>query len=215
MALLWQILILLLVVAVVIEAIVQIAVMRQVGGILMQLRPARVGEIEGEGPELGQVVEFDGLDPARPAMVLFLSPDCQICRPLVSAIPSVERHYDELKLVTIVTGNDETRRAAYAKNVGSSARLDLKELMSEWSIPGTPFAVGIDGSGIVSKSGVVNSLDQLEALAEFLLRSKDSEVSEAEFSAADREQQNDTARRNGSELRREGEVVRSYDSRES
>jgi hypothetical protein len=133
---------------------------------------------------------------------------------LFSAIPAVERHYDELKVVTIVTGRDEAGRAAYAKDIGSTARLDLKELMSDWSIPGTPFAVGIDAGGIVSKSGVVNSLDQLEALAEFLLRTEDSELAQAELSAANPGQENDVVRSNGSEIRREEEVVRSYDDSE-
>jgi hypothetical protein len=169
MGLIWQVLILLLGVGVVLEALILIAVMRQVGGILMQLRPARVGEIEGEGPEVGRALEFPGLDKSRPAIVLFLSPDCQICRPLLPAIPAVQRDYRELEVVTVVTGQDEARRVAYAQQIGESARADLADLMKEWVIPGTPYAVGLDAGGFVNKSGVVNSLDQLESLAGLLL----------------------------------------------
>jgi thiol-disulfide isomerase/thioredoxin len=204
MGLIWQVLILLLAVGVVLEALILIAVMRQVGGILIQLRPARVGEIEGEGPPVGQALEFEGLDVSRPAIVLFLSPDCQICKPLLPAIPALQRNYRELGVVTVVTGQDEARRGAYAEQIGESARTDLPELMKDWLIPGTPYAVGLDAGGVVNKSGVVNSLDQLESLAGILLSGENN------GSVASRQGEEEVLSRNGHEEREEeesGEVL--------
>lgn len=166
----WQILVVILIAAVAVEALLLIAIMRQLGGLIVQLRPARIGEVEhDEGPEVGSEAEVPGLHEGRPAIVLFLSTECSICRPLLPSIPVVRQRYPEIEILSIVAGQDTDERMRIELETGIAARQDLLELQSDWRIPGTPFAVAIDAEGRVDARGVVNSLDQLEGLAESLL----------------------------------------------
>lgn len=182
----WQALVIVLVAGVAIEALLLIAVMRQLDGIIVQLRPARIGEVEhDEGPQIGLNVDVPGLPQGRPAIVVFVSPECSICKPLLPAIPVVARRYPQLEVLAVVAGDDENERNRYAWEIGDLARPDLYELESDWNIPGTPFAVAISGEGRVDARGVVNSLDQLEALAESLTR-RGSEVVVADSVSGDR-----------------------------
>jgi len=69
-------------------------------------------------------------------------------------------------VVAAIIGGSDSERERYAAEVGTVARTDLAALGEEWRIPGTPFVVGVDSAGSVYKSGVANSLDQLESLAD-------------------------------------------------
>jgi methylamine dehydrogenase accessory protein MauD len=172
----WRVLVLILLAAVAAQSILLIALMRQLGGVILQLRPARIGEVEAEeGPEIGMVVDIPGLSAGRPAVAVFVSPKCGICRPLLPAISVLASHYHEIDVLAVVTGDDEAQREIYARDIGQLARPDLHELERAWSIVGTPFAVAIDSQGRITARGVVNSLDQLESLAEALVAENSSE----------------------------------------
>jgi thiol-disulfide isomerase/thioredoxin len=163
----WQLIVVLLVVTVVAMAVVLVAVARQVGSLLLQVAPQRPGSIEG-GPEIGTAVDVPGLS-SVPAVVTFVSPGCAPCEALGPAIPAIARHYPELTLAVAVVGGDGVERARLVAELAPYARSELDGLDREWDVPGTPFAVGIDPDGVARLSGVVNNLDQLEALAESLL----------------------------------------------
>lgn len=167
----WQLLVVLLTVAAIVEAFLLIAVMRQMGGVLLQIRPARVGQVEEGGPLAGSVASLKDHNLGRPAIVLFVSPTCAICRPLVPVVGTVRKRYPEIDTWAAILSADETEAVEYAGLIGEGARLDLQELREAWGVPGTPFAVGVSGDGMIASAGVVNSLDQLESLAESLLQS--------------------------------------------
>jgi hypothetical protein len=164
----WNLLLVLLTVAVAAMALVSIALMRQVGGILLQLNPARVGEVDS-GPEVETFVDVPGVAPDTPAVVVFASPTCRLCEFLGPALPALERHYPNVAVVPIVLGDDPSAREEYARSLGHGARPDAIDLAKEWDVHGTPFAVGVDAEGRVRGSGVANSLDHLESLAEAVL----------------------------------------------
>lgn len=164
----WNLLLVLLTASVAVMALVMIAVMRQVGGILIQLNPTRVGEVDS-GPEVDSIVEVPGLPARTPAIVVFASPTCRLCEFLGPALPALERHYPRVAIVPIVLGDDPRARAEYAVALGHGARPDALELAKEWDVQGTPFAVGVDADRRVRGSGVANSLDHLESLAEAVL----------------------------------------------
>ncbi len=168
MSAVWQILVLVLVLVAVVHTVILIAVMRQLGGILLQMTPARPGEVE-EGPARGTVVEIPGVPGDTPAIVVFVSPTCEVCKPLLPAVPTIDRHYPDVALVTAISGGSRADREAYAARVGPTARPDLHKLYDAWGIPGTPFAVGVDRDRRVRIAGVVNNLDQLEGLVESLI----------------------------------------------
>lgn len=176
----WRVLILLLIAIVAVQVIVLIGLMRQVGAILLQLHPPRVGELPHQGPEIGAAVDFSGHVRGRPAVVLFISPTCGLCKPLVPGVAALRRAYrqEELEIVAAIIGGSDSDRERYAAEVGAAARTDLAVLEQEWRIPGTPFVVGVDRTGSVYKSGVANSLDQLESLVEEVASSADEIASD-------------------------------------
>lgn len=157
----------LLVITVIVEAFALLAVMRMVGTVLKHVRPPRPGTHFG-GPKPGTVVEVPGVAEGRQAVVVFVAPDCPSCKSIESALAPVAQHYD-LELVAVLVGGSERQRADYIERARVPVRLDLDHLYDAWELPGTPFAVGIDSSYRVVESGAVNSLDQLEALAEHVM----------------------------------------------
>src|SRR6478735_12712922 len=85
-------------------ALMQVATMRQVGSLLVQLRPGRIGEVEG-GPDLDSIVRIPGVDTAMPAIVLFMSPTCSICELLHPAVPALANHYPEIQVIPVIVGS--------------------------------------------------------------------------------------------------------------
>jgi hypothetical protein len=164
----WQALVIFTVIGLIVEALVLVGILRQLGVIVLQLGPPRHGEVEG--PEAGTQVTIDSLRPGVPAVVLFLSSGCDICKPIAAALPAMRRSYAGLQLLPVVVGDDDPATHAYAATLGGDARTDLDTLYREWEVPGTPFAVGVGEDGRVKTSGIVNSLPQLETLAEVTLR---------------------------------------------
>lgn len=161
------------------QGILLIGTMRQLGGVLLQINPARFGEVDG-GPDVGTVLDFPGFD-GRATVVVFVSPDCSVCEVLRPVFPVVREYYPELTLIAAVSGDDEALRRSYAESLGGIVRLDLDSLVAEWKIPGTPFAVGFDKRQLVIARGVVNTLDQLEGMAESVLNPPKEEGEMAEL----------------------------------
>jgi hypothetical protein len=166
----WHALVIFTVIGLIVEALVLVGILRQLGVIVLQLGPPRHGEVEG--PEPGTQVTIDSLRPGARAVVLFLSPGCDICKPIGAALPVMRRSHGGLQLLPVVVGDDDPAKHAYAATLGGDARTDLDTLYREWEIPGTPFAVGVGEDGLVKTSGIVNNLPQLETLAEVVLQSQ-------------------------------------------
>ncbi|MGH2724282.1 MAG: hypothetical protein ACRDI0_08450 [Actinomycetota bacterium] len=114
-------------------------------------------------------VAVKALDFSSPTAMLFLSPTCRFCRPIVSALPRVRVAYPEVEIVPIVVGEDEEAKVRFLTEHGLDARVDLDDLFADWSIPGTPFAVGVGTDRRIVTSGIVNTLPQLETFAQTIL----------------------------------------------
>ena len=74
-------------------------------------------------------------------MVLFSSPTCGVCKEVAPAVPP----------------------AAAAVGVAAQVLHD-PDAERAWRVPGTPFAVVLDPSGVVRAKGTVNNLEQVEGL---------------------------------------------------
>jgi hypothetical protein len=150
-------------------SVVVIALARQIG--VLHLRPAPMGalEVDDEGPPIGHAPPartarapdgtptlIGGPGPLR--LVAFTSPTCPICEQVVPSIPAAAA---AARLVPQVV-SDPDLETAYA-------------------VPGVPFLVVLDGSGIVRSKGTVNSLEQIEGLIDTALRRID-EASEVRAS---------------------------------
>jgi hypothetical protein len=164
----WHVLTLLVAAAAIIEAVVIVGILRELGTVLLQFRPARYGDVD-EGPQAGSVLEVGELALRGPTLILFMSPSCKFCKPIAEARPSIRRSYSDLTVLPTVVGDEKPQNSEYARTLGAGARTDLDSLFDGWHIPGTPFAVGVSPAGLVYASGVVNSLPQLESMAEEVL----------------------------------------------
>lgn len=163
--LVWNVLLLLVAAAVLAEAFVLMGVMRQLGTVLLHMRPGAPHEVGG-GPEIGTRLEIPGIDSGAGSVVLFIAPGCEPCANLLPSVPVVQRNHPDISLVAVVSYGDEEARETYAESVGDFARADLDHLYKEWQIPGTPFALSVDGQRRLRLKGIVNTLEQLTVMAE-------------------------------------------------
>jgi hypothetical protein len=170
---LWHLLVFLVVIGLIIEGVVLIGLLRQMGTFLIHMNPPRPGELPGEGPDPGTPVAPDLVPDHRAAIFLFVSPTCQLCSAVVAGLPALHRNYREIALVPLVVGGTEESKRSYAETLGKRARVDSEHLLQEWRVSGTPFAVGVGPDRRVKMSGVVNSLPQLETLADTLAAPRD------------------------------------------
>jgi hypothetical protein len=175
---LWHLLVLLLVAGLILEGIVLLGLLRQMGTYLVRLSPPRPGELPGEGPEAGRLVELDFLPEQEPAVLLFVSPRCSFCSDLTAKLPTFRRNYKELHLIPLVVSETDKSKREYAAALGQGARPDSESLFEEWSVPGTPYGVGVGVDGRVLMSGVINSLPQLETLADSVIAAGEADESE-------------------------------------
>jgi hypothetical protein len=160
----------LLTIVVVVEGVALLSLMRQIGTVLSHVAPPRPGSLEG-GPQEGQQIPEplrEDIRGKQGGLFVFLGVRCPSCKPVEEVLGTVVEHYPELSLVPIVLGDFLEQREEHAEQLAVPARSDCQDLALEWSIPGTPYAVGVTADYRVVRAGVVNSLDQLEALAELV-----------------------------------------------
>jgi hypothetical protein len=165
----WRALIVFAVAGLIVEAVVLIGILRQLGTLVLQLGPPRHGE-SADGPEAGTAVDAGRLGVDPPAVVVFLSPGCEICKPIAASLPAVRRAYPTLRLVSAVVGDDPDAKREYAATLPGLVRTDLDDLFGTWGVAGTPYAVAVGADSHIVTSGIVNSLPQLETVAEILLQ---------------------------------------------
>lgn len=168
-------------VAVVVLAGVVVALVRQVGvlyervapaGALMVSRGPRVGEaapVLTAEPLAGGARAIGGVrDDGRSTLVFFLSPTCPVCKQLLPALRSIAR--DERAWLEIVLASDgphaEHEAFVARERLGEFAYVLSTPLGITYEVGKLPYAVLIDGAGIVRAKGLVNTREHLESLFE-------------------------------------------------
>lgn len=125
-----------------------LALAREVGMLRLRLGPGQALEVVGEGPEVGSrqaaIARFAITPHSELALGVFLSGGCHVCHGLEPAIRSLAADP-----ILAVESFDE---------------LADGEVWAELSIPGAPFAVAFDTSGVVLAKGAFNNLAQLESV---------------------------------------------------
>jgi len=157
------------------------ALVRQIGvlyervapaGALMVARGPRVGEaaplvtaqaIDGAPREIGGV-RAD----ARSTLLFFLSPTCPVCKQLLPALRSAAQH--ERAWLDVVLASDGPR-AEHEPFVRAERLEEFPYVLSAplgitYEVAKLPYAVLIDGAGIVRAKGLVNTREHLESLFE-------------------------------------------------
>jgi hypothetical protein len=129
-------------------AIALLALAREVGMLRLQLGTQGALEIAGEGPEIGSRVaalsERIGQNGAGLGLAVFTSEGCHLCQTLSPAIENVAKH----PRVAVGVFDEDVEA----------------ELWRDLAIPGSPFAVALDGHGTVLAKGTFNNLVQLESV---------------------------------------------------
>lgn len=158
----WQILVLLLLVAVVVQGLVLVGVMRQLGTVLLRFQPARPDGVSG--PALGTFIEVDDLR-AQPGVIFFLAPTCGPCEELIRYLPDAAREFPDLQFIGIPLTEDEREREHYAEKLPILGRSDLNPLSALWNINGTPYGVSFDAELRVVGAGPVTTDAEVRTLA--------------------------------------------------
>ncbi len=176
-----EISLLLLWILVAILSVVLFVLVRQVGvlheriapaGALMlnqKLRPGdaaprvEVRDLNGERQRLGGDAEAP-----KSCLLYFLSPDCPICKSLLSVVKSIaSRESSWLEVVLASDGADLDHRGLVGQHHLETFRYVLSETLGRsYGIAKLPYAVLIDESGRIVSFGIVNSREHLESLFE-------------------------------------------------
>ena len=129
-------------------AVAVLALAREVGMLRLRLGPSAALEIPEEGPAVGQRIDLPGRfgqPTARElALAVFTSEGCRVCQALGPSIRTLAGH----PAVTVEAFDE----------VADS------EVWRALRIPGSPFAIALDRSGVVLAKGTFNNLAQLESV---------------------------------------------------
>jgi methylamine dehydrogenase accessory protein MauD len=120
--------------------------------------------------DLGGCVRTIGAPHAagRSTLVFFLSPTCPVCKQLLPALRSIVRAEGAWLDVVLASDGPRAEHDAY---VGSERLADFPYVLSTplgvaYRVGKLPYAVLVDGEGIVRGAGLVNSREHLESLFE-------------------------------------------------
>jgi methylamine dehydrogenase accessory protein MauD len=156
-----------------------VALARQIGTLHLRLAARGALEIDEEGPPLAeapQPAEAEDLrggrhvvgGPGRPSLLLFVSPGCSICADVIPGLPAAARAFGH-PLRPLVVADAAVAEARVVYPDGTAERVPViadPALSAAYRVPGTPYAVVLDGLGVVRAKGTVNDLEQLEGLVE-------------------------------------------------
>lgn len=160
-------------------AVLVVALARQVGMLHLRLGPRGALEVDDEGPPLGEApppvtaadltarpITVGG--PGRPQVLLFVSPDCPLCRDVLPSLPAVARALDGMvePLVVADAAPGDAAGAFPSGRADGAPVVASAELARAYAVPGTPYVVVLDRMGVVRAKGTVNSLEQMEGLVD-------------------------------------------------
>lgn len=155
------------------------ALARQVGVLHERIAPAGALALS-DGPKVGEaapVVVAESLsgnlgrigeaDPdGRERLLFFVSPRCPVCKGLLPTVKRIVRE-NAAKLVIASDGVEEDHAGLATEHDLAPADYHLSaELSVRYGIAKLPYAVLLDGDGIVRGQGIVNTREHVESLFE-------------------------------------------------
>ncbi len=168
-------------IAVLILAAVVAALVRQIGVLHERVAPAGA-LMGGEGPRVGEAAprfeladwsgrlqRIGGSDPEQQStLLLFVSPTCPVCKTMLSIVGSVMGgEGGRLRLVLASDGaRDEHESFVRAHGLDERAYVLSTELGLAYQVGKLPYAVLIDGAGVLRAKGLVNTREHVESLFE-------------------------------------------------
>jgi methylamine dehydrogenase accessory protein MauD len=155
-------------VAVIVEGVVIIALLRQVGSLLIRVGSVR-GLDAGYGPPVGQpapwLPEFWSSDGSKALLLVFLSTECGTRDALVPAVNSVSRAYSDILDVVSVFSSPKEEVRTWVRDRGLKVpHVRAPEASEAFAIGGTPYAFVVDKRAEIAARGGVNHIEHLESL---------------------------------------------------
>ena len=158
-------------------AIMVFALARQVGVLFERVAPMGA-LITDAGPKVGEATRrFDlpalgggrvliGDEGSRAQLVFFLSPTCPVCKKLLPVLKSVSAAERSWLDVVLASDGDEAEHRAFVADRALSAfpYVLSADLGMSFRVSRLPYAVLLDGAGVVKAKGLVNNREQLESL---------------------------------------------------
>lgn len=153
------------------------ALARQIGILFERISP--VGALVNEsGPKIGEATPnftlaslnggaiYIGPRGQRSTLVFFLSTTCPICKKMLPVLQSMRSSEGKWLDVVLASDGDMDKHKAFIKKAGLEEfpYALSPELGMTYRVSRLPFAVLIDGGGIVRAKGLINSREQLESL---------------------------------------------------
>lgn len=161
------------------QAVAILALARQVGVLHERIAPAGALTLHqtlkaGDEAPRHSVIDFWGRPYeiggvcARSQLIMFVSPDCPICKsllPIVKSAAAAERSWLD---VVFASDGDEAEHRDFAERYGLKpfGYLLSERLGRSFQVSKLPYGVLIDEAGKVAALGVLNSREHLESLFE-------------------------------------------------
>jgi methylamine dehydrogenase accessory protein MauD len=116
----------------------------------------------------GRALKLGGINSvSRSTVLLFVSPTCPVCKKLLPIAKSLVSGQGTADLVFASDGDEEEQRRFVARERLERFPYVLSgELGMAYQIGKLPYAVLIDGEGIVRAKGLINTREHLESLFE-------------------------------------------------
>ncbi|MGE4246759.1 MAG: methylamine dehydrogenase accessory protein MauD [Parvibaculaceae bacterium] len=164
-------------VVVVALGVVVFALARQIGVLFERVAPMGALVTDG-GPKVGEASpRFElqtlagamlpvGAGGGRSTLIFFLSPTCPMCKKLLPVLKSASKAERGWLDVILASDGERDRQQAFVRqhDLAAFPYVLSSELGMSYRVNRLPFAVLLDGEGIVRAKGLVNSREQLESL---------------------------------------------------
>jgi methylamine dehydrogenase accessory protein MauD len=158
-------------------AVLVFGLARQVG--ILHERVAPMGAMTSDhGPAVGDIaptltvstlagtsLDIGGASPTGLArLLLFVSPDCPVCKKLLPIAGSFSKS-ERLEIVLVGDGDAEAQRAMLQRlGLEHLAFVNSSQVGMVFQVGKLPYAILIDGEGVIRAKGLVNNREHLESL---------------------------------------------------
>lgn len=153
-----------------------IAILRQLGLLYVRLGGSLGALQTADGPELGALLPVTNVhdsfgvvrsllpEAGHHKLLVFMSPTCEICDPMVPHMPAFSRSLKSHAEMLVMMTNEDTTGKFSSWKPGAPQMVIDQSLAEMLVLPAMPYAVVVDDQGRIVSKGVFNDMVQLESL---------------------------------------------------
>ena len=153
-----------------------IAILRQLGLLYVRLGGSLGALQTADGPELGASLPVTSVhdsfgvvrsllpEAGHHKLLVFMSPTCEICDPMVPHMPAFSRSLrSHAEMLVMMTSEDTSGKFSSWKPGAPQMVID-QSVAEMLVLPAMPYAIVVDDQGHIVSKGVFNDMVQLESL---------------------------------------------------